>query len=115
MTGEPTGLRVESSFAKWRKDPAYRKAYATLDEEFALAGALIDARTNANVSQEVIAERMKTSQTDVARLEGGHGNPSNRATSVCEVFMRSAITSCKMLRRHGQATGTKLKTSFEPN
>ncbi len=98
MTGEPTGLRVESSFAKWRKDPAYRKAYATLDEEFALAGALIDARTNANVSQEVIAERMKTSQTDVARLEGGHGNPS-----------------VKMLRRHGQATGTKLKTSFEPN
>ena len=90
-------IPVEKSFAKWRKDPAYRKAHAALDEEFALAAALIDARTTADVSQEVIAARMKTSQTAVARLEGGHGNPS-----------------VKTLRRYAQATGTKLKISFEP-
>ena len=90
-------IPVEKSFAKWRKSPAYSKAHAALDEEFALAAALIDARTGADVSQEVIAERMKTSQTAVARLEGGHGNPS-----------------VKTLRRYAQATGTRLKISFEP-
>ena len=90
-------IPVEKSLAKWRKEPGYRKAYAALDEEFALASALIQARTNAEVSQEVIAKRMKTSQTAVARLEGGHGNPS-----------------VKTLQRYAQATGTRLKISFEP-
>ena len=90
-------IPVEKSFAKWRKDPTYRRAHAALDEEFALAAALIDARTNADVSQEVIAKRMETSQTAVARLEGGHGNPS-----------------IKTLRRYAQATGTTLRISFEP-
>jgi ribosome-binding protein aMBF1 (putative translation factor) len=90
-------IPVEKSFAKWRKEPAYRKAHAALDEEFTLAAALIDARTNAGVSQEVIARRMKTSQTAVARLEGGHGNPS-----------------VKTLQRYAQATGTRLRISFEP-
>jgi ribosome-binding protein aMBF1 (putative translation factor) len=90
-------IPVERSFAKWRKEPAYRKTHAALDEEFALATALIDARTKADVSQEVIAARMKTSQTAIARLEGGHGNPS-----------------VKTLRRYAQATGTRLKITFEP-
>ncbi len=90
-------IPVEESFAKWRKDPAFRKAYAALEGEFALADALIAARTKADVSQAVVARRMKTSQTAVARLEGGTGNPS-----------------VKTLQRYAQATGTRLKISFEP-
>ena len=38
-------IPVEKSFAEWRKDPAYRAAYAALDEEFALAAKLIKAQT----------------------------------------------------------------------
>ncbi|HXC56698.1 MAG TPA: hypothetical protein VNU97_15475 [Rhizomicrobium sp.] len=44
-------IPVEKSFAKWRKDPAYRAAYAALDEEFTLAAALIEARTTAEPNQ----------------------------------------------------------------
>ncbi len=92
-----TMIPVEESFAEWRKDPAYREDYAALDEEFALAKSLIEARTDANISQEEIAKRMHTSQPAVARLEGGHGNPS-----------------INTLRRYAEATGTRLRIVFEP-
>lgn len=88
-------IPVEESLAKWREDSAYRKAYNALDEEFALAAALIEARGKA--SQAEIAKRMRTSQPVVARLEGGKGNPSLRT-----------------LRRYAAATGMRLKISFEP-
>jgi transcriptional regulator with XRE-family HTH domain len=90
-------IPVEESFAEWRKDPAYREAHAALEEEFALAKALIEARTDANISQEEIAKRMRTSQPAIARLEGGRGNPS-----------------LKTLRRYADATGTRLRLVFEP-
>jgi len=88
---------VDESFAKWREDPAYVEAYEALDEEFTLAAALIEARSDANISQEEIARRMQTSQPAVARLEGGHGNPS-----------------LNTLRRYAAATGTRLRIVFEP-
>lgn len=89
-------IPVEESFAKWRRDPKYLKAYDALEEEFALAEALIEARAQAGLSQEQVAKRMKTSQPAVARLEGGKANPS-----------------IGTLRRYGKATGSRLKISFE--
>lgn len=88
---------VEKSFAKWRKKPSFVAAYEALSEEFAIAEALIDARAKANLRQEDVARRMKTSQTAIARLESGRGNPS-----------------LKTLRKYAKATGTKLKLSFQP-
>ena len=90
-------IPVEESFAKWRSDPAYAEAYASLEEEFAVAAALIDARTHAGLSQEELAERMDTSQSTVARLESGKAN-----------------TSIQTLRRFAAATGTRLRISFDP-
>jgi DNA-binding XRE family transcriptional regulator len=89
-------IPVEESFTEWRKDPAYREAYDALDGEFALAAALIEARSETGISQEEIAKRMHTSQPAIARLEGGHGNPS-----------------LKTLRRYAAATGTRLRIVFE--
>jgi hypothetical protein len=37
-------IPVEESFAAWRKDPEYKKAYNALDEEFTRAAAMIEAR-----------------------------------------------------------------------
>jgi len=90
-------IPVEESFAEWRTDLAYLEAYDALDGEFALATALIEARSEANVSQEEIAKRMHTSQPAIARLESGHGNPS-----------------LNTLRRYAAATGTRLRIVFEP-
>lgn len=90
-------IPVEESFKKWLKDPQYRRAYHALEEEFALAAALMDARGQAGLSQEDVAARMKTSQQTVSRLEGGRANPS-----------------VSTLRRYAKATGTRLNISFEP-
>lgn len=43
-------IPVEESFAKWRKDPDYVKAYNALENEFSLAVAVIRAR--AELTQE---------------------------------------------------------------
>jgi transcriptional regulator with XRE-family HTH domain len=90
-------IPVERSFAEWRKDPAYRKAYAALEEEFSLASAMIHARAQAGLTQQQLARRMRTTQAVIARLESGRVKPSTRT-----------------LERLAAATGMRLKISFEP-
>lgn len=89
--------KISKLHEKWLKDPAYREAYEGMDEEFALAGALIAARASAALSQEEVAERMHTTQAMVAKLESGRTNPTKST-----------------LERYAEATGTRLKISFEP-
>ena len=83
--------------AKWMKDPKYRKAYDDLEEEYRLASALIEARSRAGLTQEELARRMNTKQAVIARLESGRVKPSTRT-----------------LERIAQATGHRLRISFEP-
>ena len=89
--------RLKDLHRRWSKDENYGAAYRALDEEFHLARALIQARTRAGLSQLQLARRMKTSQSYVARIEGGKVRPSTDA-----------------LERFAQATGTRLKITFEP-
>ena len=82
---------------KWMKDPAYRKEYDALEEEFALMAEVAKARARAGLSQAQLAKRMKTTQSTIARLESGRGRPSTRT-----------------LDRFAKATGHRLKISFVP-
>jgi transcriptional regulator with XRE-family HTH domain len=82
---------------KWTKEPAYQQAYDALEEEFALASALLKARDAAHMTQEDVAKAMGTTQTVIARLESGRIMPSTRT-----------------LQRFARATGTRLRISFEP-
>lgn len=79
------------------KDPEFKAAYDALDDEFALAGALIEARSKADMTQEQVAEAMGTTKTVIARLESGRTMPSTRT-----------------LERFAKATGMRLRISFEP-
>lgn len=88
-------IPVEESFARWREDSEFVKEYDALEEEFALANALIRAR--ADLSQAELAKRMGTSQSAIARLESGRSRPSTRT-----------------LRKFAEATGMKLRFVFEP-
>ena len=90
-------IPAEESFARWRQDPEFIREYDALEEEFALANALIGARNSANLSQAELAERMGTSQSAIARLESGRTMPSTRT-----------------LRKLAEATGTKLRIVLEP-
>jgi transcriptional regulator with XRE-family HTH domain len=88
---------IRDLHAGWMNDPAYRKGFDDLEEEFSLAAALIRARTAAGLTQEELAERMGTKQAVVARWEGGRVLPSTRT-----------------LARLARATGTRLHISFAP-
>lgn len=79
------------------KDPEVRKEYEALEEEFAVIAAVAKARARAGLSQAELAKRMKTTQSAIARLESGRAKPSTRT-----------------LQRFAEATGHRLKISFEP-
>lgn len=57
-------------------DPEVKAAYDEMANEFAVAKALIAARSEAKLSQKDVAERMKTSQSAVARMESGRQSVS---------------------------------------
>lgn len=91
-------IRVDDLHKKWMKDSKYRREYEALEEEFSLIAALIAARNRAGLTQEEVASRMKTTQAVIARLEGGGSKPSTRT-----------------LERYAEATGSRLRISFEPD
>jgi ribosome-binding protein aMBF1 (putative translation factor) len=61
---------------EWMKDPAFRAEYEKLKPEFALALALIKARTRAGMTQADVARKMRTTQSVVARIESGASPPN---------------------------------------
>ena len=74
----------------------YRAAHEASEPVYELATALIGARSRAGLTQTELAERMGTTQSAVARLEGGRSNPS-----------------AKTLEKYAKATGTHLRITFE--
>lgn len=61
---------------KWMKDPKYKKAYDALEFEFSLVNAIIEARIKKGVTQKMLAEKMGTKQSSIARFESGTYNPT---------------------------------------
>ena len=82
---------------RWMKEPGFKDGYDALAPEFAVASALIAARTQANLSQAQLAKKMGTSQSTIARLESGSAKPS-----------------LATLERFAKATGMRLRVVFEP-
>ena len=62
--------KVTDLHEEWSRDPDYRAAYDRLGPEFDLSRSLIEARTRAKLTQAELTERMKTTQSVVARLDG---------------------------------------------
>ncbi len=89
--------KIKDLHKKWLRDDDYRREYDALEEEFALASALIAARSQAGLTQEELAEKMDTSQSAIARMESGRTIPSGTT-----------------LKRFARATGTRLRITFEP-
>lgn len=58
------------------KDPEFVKAYHELDPEFAVIEAILEARMKKGITQKKLAQRMRTKQSAISRLESGTANPS---------------------------------------
>lgn len=89
-------IPFEETRKKWFNDPAFLREYDALEPEFRLARQLIEARSNAGLSQQELAHRMGTSQSTIARLESGHK------------------PSIKSLERYAKALGMKLEINLAP-
>mgnify|MGYP001343538523 FL=1 len=89
--------KIKVLHKKWLRDDDYRREYDAFEVEFALASALIAARSRAGLTQEELAEKMDTSQSAIARMESGRSVPSGST-----------------LKRFARATGTRLRITFEP-
>lgn len=77
-------------------DPAARAKYDALAPEFDMTRELIAARASAGLTLADVAQRMGTTQSVVARLEGGRRIPSMRT-----------------LRRYAQAVGGRAVVRIE--
>ena len=88
-----TMIPFEKVFEEEMKKPEFAKAYHELDEEFELLTELIKARKAAKMTQKDVADKMKSSQSQIARLESGRGTISS-------------------LRRYAKATGRKVKITL---
>lgn len=58
------------------KNPKVVKAYQEFQPEFAIIKKIIEARINKGITQKKLAQRMKTKQSAISRLESGTANPS---------------------------------------
>jgi ribosome-binding protein aMBF1 (putative translation factor) len=85
-------IPFEEIKAELLADPKVRAEYEALAPEFEISAELLRARMRAGLSQEELAQRMKTSQSAIARLESGQTLPTT-----------------KTLLRFAKATGSKIQ------
>ena len=79
------------------QDEEFKKEYEALQPEMDITRALMDARINANMTQEELSRKSGISQADISRLERGNRNPS-----------------LSFLKRLAEAMGTELRIEFVP-
>ena len=82
---------------RFMESPEFRDEYARADDEFQLIEALVRARSAASLTQSELARRLGTTQSAIARLEGGRVSPSFAT-----------------LRRYAEATGMRLVVGLAP-
>ena len=69
-------LDVDEFIRKSLKDPKLKAEYDRLQPEFAVINALLAARRDRGITQDVLAKKMGTKQSVISRLESGRANPS---------------------------------------
>lgn len=78
------------------RDAEYRAAFEALEPEFAIARALIQARSDAGLTQAEVAQKLGVTQPAVARMESGRN------------------VSIKSLTRYATAVGKPITFEIRP-
>lgn len=58
------------------KDPEFYKEYKALEPEYEIIKQILKARSELNLTQKELAERIGIKQSNISRLESGNYNPS---------------------------------------
>ncbi len=80
----------------WLKDPAFRQAAQEVEPEYQLARSLIGRRLAKGITQTQLAKLAHTSQSAIARAEGGEHS-----------------VSLSFLKKLAQALGSQLSVSLK--
>ena len=76
----------------------FKKEYDSLEPEYELVKAFLEARKNADMTQSELAKASGVAQSDISKLENGNSNPT-----------------VKMLWRLADSMNMHLKIEFVPN
>ncbi len=76
----------------------FKKEYESLEPEYELVKAFLEARKNADMTQSELAKASGVAQSDISKLENGNSNPT-----------------VKMLWRLADSMNMHLKIEFVPN
>ena len=89
--------KFDDFLAEQLKDEQLKKEYDSLQPEFDIIRAIVDARVSQNLTQKELAERTGIHQADISKLENGTRNPS-----------------IKLLKRLAEGMDMILKVEFVP-
>ena len=85
----------EKFLEKQLQNEEFRKEWESLEPEYAIMKALIEARTSKGLTQKELSIRSGIAQGDISKIENGNANPS-----------------IKTLKRLATAMGKNLKIEF---
>ena len=88
---------LEAALAERLKEPEFKIEYDSLEPEFAIVQAIIDARRISGLTQKQLSERTGIAQGDISKIEKGEANPS-----------------LKTLKRLASGMDMRLYLQFEP-
>ena len=90
-------MKLDDVIANQLKCDEFEKEYNSLEFEYQIITALIDARAKCNITQSELSQITGIAQGDISNIEKGHGNPS-----------------LKTLKRLADGLGMNLKIEFVP-
>ena len=88
-------ISLAKMLAESMKAPEFAAAYAEAGEEYAVLETMLKARIAAGLTQAEVAARAGTTQSAIARLEGGSVSPS-----------------VETLRKYAKAVGKRLRVEM---
>jgi DNA-binding XRE family transcriptional regulator len=92
----PVPYSPKAALRRDLRNPNFRTAWGSIQEEFAALDALLEARRQVGLTQEQVAMRMGVSQPALARVEASLGS-------------RKHSPSLATLRKYATAVGCKLQ------
>ncbi len=95
---EPVRHEHKAFLEKASKRRGFRKAYDSLEVEYALAREMLSARSRAGLTQEAVAVSMGTTKSAVSRLEAANRH----------------VPSVASLKKYAEAVGCRLRIEFVP-
>ena len=91
----PVPFNIHATRRQWMKNPAFKHAYAALEDEFATLVALLEARRYVGLTQAEVAGKMGIQQSALARIESSLGNHKH-APSLTTLRKYAAVLGCKL-------------------